>query len=335
MHRRIGVGFVILSLALAGLGAAAQARTPKDNLTARQRGLYYAGLHAKSGGRCDGVLRIEDVSGEVACTHGPDRSPNGVDVTEPRSVADLTAAATGVSSTGSVQCYGDGTSGSRVQAIYAVASDQPDRSSSIVPLIQGWAGQMDGAVNQSAAETGGERHIRFVTNQDCSLNVAVITLSPTGDDTLGNTINELRAKGFAATDRKYVVWADASIYCGIAQVTGGDSAAATNSANSGPNFARVDTGCWGRTDHLSELHELMHTLGAVQLSAPHTHGRLPLHRRQRRDVLLGRLGRDDDVPVPELARVVARLQPRRLLLDSTRRRARIWTPTGTWRTACS
>ncbi len=71
MHRRIGVGLVILSLALAGLGAAAQARTPKDNLTARQRGLYFAGLNGKAGGRCDGVFRIEDVSGEVACSHGP------------------------------------------------------------------------------------------------------------------------------------------------------------------------------------------------------------------------------------------------------------------------
>ena len=131
---------------------------------------------------------------------------------------------------------------------------------------------MDGAVNQSAAETGGERHIRFVTNPDCSLNVAVVTLSPSGDDTLGNTINELRAQGFLSTDRKYLVWADASIYCGIAQVTGGDSASPTNAANSGPTFARVDSACWGRTDHLSELHELMHTLGAVQLSAPHSSG---------------------------------------------------------------
>ncbi len=76
-----------------------------------------------------------------------------------------------------------------------MASDQTNRAADIVPLIQGWAGQMDGAVNQSAAETGGERHIRFVTNPDCSLNVAVVTLSPSGDDTLGNTINELSAKG--------------------------------------------------------------------------------------------------------------------------------------------
>ena len=272
MHRRIGVGLVILSLALAGLGTAAQARTAKDNLSARQRGLNYAGLRGETGGRCNGVFQIEDAAGHASCTHGPDLGPKGVDVTEPRSVSDLTASALNVSSTGSVQCLGDGTGGSRVQAIYAVASDQTNRAADIVPLIQGWAGQMDGAVNQSAAETGGERHIRFVTSPDCSWNVAVVTLSPTGDDTFGNTINELTAAGYTRTDRKYLVWADANMYCGIGQVTGEDSSAATNSANSGPNFARVDSGCWGRTDHLSELHELMHTLGAVQLSAPNSTG---------------------------------------------------------------
>ncbi len=272
MDRRIGVGLVVLSLALGLLAVSAQAQPPKGNLSPRQRGLNYAGLNAKSGGHCEGLYRVETGKGPISCTHGPDRGPIDVDVTEQRSVADLADTATGPSSGGSVQCIGDGTGGSRVQAIYAVASDRANRAADIVPLIQGWAGQMDGAVNQSAAETGGERHLRFVTKSDCSLDVATVTLSATGDDTFANTINELQAKGFTKTDRKYLVWADAVVYCGIGQVTGGDTASSTNPANLGPNFARVDTGCWGRTDHLSELHELMHTLGAVQLSAPHTTG---------------------------------------------------------------
>jgi hypothetical protein len=71
---------------------------------------------------------------------------------------------------------------------------------------------------------------------------------------------------------KYLIWTDANIYCGIAQVAGNDSASSSNGANSGPNYARGDNGCWRRTDHLSELHELMHTLGAVQLSAPNSSG---------------------------------------------------------------
>lgn len=272
MSRRIVVGSMLFGLVLAGLTFSAQARAPRDNLSARQHGMYFAGLRAKDGGRCAGLYRIEASDGPVGCSHGPDRGPAGIDVTRPRSIADLASAGGGTSTSGAVQCIGDGTSGPRVQAVYAVAADQADRSASVVPLIAGWAGQMDGAVNQSAAETGGERHIRFVTSPDCTLNVAVVTLSATGDDSFANTIDELRAQGVTSSDRKYLIWADASVYCGIAQVAGGDSAAATNPANSGPTFARVDTGCWGRSDHLSELHELMHTLGAVQLSAPHSSG---------------------------------------------------------------
>jgi hypothetical protein len=88
-------------------------------------------------------------------------------------------------------------------------------------------------------------------NADCSLKILHVTLSPSGDDTFSNTITELWSPSYTATDRNYVIWTDANIYCGIAQVAGNDSASSSNGANSGPNYARVDNGCWGRTDHLS------------------------------------------------------------------------------------
>jgi len=274
-----GTGLLLTGLAL--VSSAAEAGPGASDAA---RGLVYEGLTRATTGPCAGDFIVGKVGKVVVCSHGPDPAPRGVNVTKPRSAADLAAStSTSPTASGSVQCVGDGTSGPRVQAVYAVASGSTDRFASIAPLIAGWAGQMDGVVEQSAAATGGDRHLRFVTNADCSLNVLRVTLSATGNDTFSNTMNELRAMGLTRTDRKYLVWAEALVYCGIAQVTGSDSSASTNAANSGPNYARVDSGCWGRSDHLSEVHELMHTLGAVQVSAPH--GTAGYHCTDESDVM--------------------------------------------------
>ena len=117
MDRRIGVGLVVLSLALGLLAVSAQAQPPKGNLSPRQRGLNYAGLNAKGGGHCEGLYRIETDKGPISCSHGPDRGPIDVDVTEQRSVADLAdAAASDPLERGRRPCITDGTSGARVQA---------------------------------------------------------------------------------------------------------------------------------------------------------------------------------------------------------------------------
>ena len=204
------VGLFALVVALpAGADQKGEPRGPDAPPTDEARGLVYKGLEPKDRGPCKDGFRVRVGDGSVVCTHGPDPAPEGADVTEPVPVADLTSGTTGeATAADAVPCIGDGVSGQRVQAIYAVASDKPDRYSSIAPLIAGWAAQMDSAVNQSAAETGGERHIRFVTNPDCTLNVAHVVLSPTGDDTFANTINELKALGYSRTDDQASTYPD-------------------------------------------------------------------------------------------------------------------------------
>lgn len=251
-----------------------RARSHK-RLGKKARGLVFKGLrrvHRKNH-PCRGGFTVEADHTE-ACTHGPDAAPPGVDVRVRPTTAELrenTSQSASQSSSDALPCYGDGSSGDRVQAIYAHSSDVSDRFGEIAPYIPTWAARVDATFAQSAAETGGSRHVRWVTNPDCTLAVQSVQLSPSGDDSLTNTINELRSMGYSRSDRKYLVWADATRYCGIGEILGDDRPDAGNSNNFGPSFARVDSSCWGMGDSV-EAHELMHTMGGTQLSAPHSSG---------------------------------------------------------------
>ncbi|MFO7691209.1 MAG: hypothetical protein R6W83_11770 [Cryobacterium sp.] len=232
----------------------------------KARGLVFNGLFPGQGnGPCEGMFEISVPGSPPICTHGPDPAPPGVDVTVAR---DFSSEGAATAAEGTVPVIGDGESGNRVQVVYAVSTDKTNRADQIVPLIPGWAGEVDRVFAESAAQVGGQRHVRFVTNPDGTLNVAVAVLSPTGDDSIGNTISELKALGLNDPSRKYLVWMDANLYCGIAQIYSDDKPTQDNYNNGRfPMYARVDAGCWGRT-YSVEAHELMHTLGGVQPSAP-------------------------------------------------------------------
>ncbi|MEA3502770.1 MAG: hypothetical protein U9R47_08350, partial [Actinomycetota bacterium] len=80
----------------------------------------------------------------------------------------------------------------------------------------------------------------------------------------------LKAAGYNDPSRKYLIWTDANLYCGIATIYSDDKPTQDNYNNGRfAQYARVDAGCWGFSSSV-ELHELVHTLGAVQQSAPHS-----------------------------------------------------------------
>jgi hypothetical protein len=101
------------------------------------------------------------------------------------------------------------------------------------------------------------------------MRVANVVVPASADDSFDGMVAALRAAGYDRTDRKYLVFADATVYCGIGTLAGDDRPGATNASNHGPSYGRVDRACWGGS---TAAHEHMHNLGAVQGSAPRSSG---------------------------------------------------------------
>jgi len=271
--KKILIGSLLIAIALLATltvgtpSVNAQRPTPPNQ---RAIGLVYDGLEPDA--THPGLYRVKtpgSVSGQAHSTHGPDPAPNGVNLT-------LTAApaityTTSSGAIGSTVCDGDGTSGNRVQVIYARAADVADRYDQYVASIQLWSGYSDSDFYNSGMQTGEGRHLRFVHDTNCNPIVAHVVLSPMGDDDFGSTEWELLSMGFNRTDRMYMIYMDAHVYCGIGDASSDDRLSPSNSNNFGPKFGRTDAGCWGSQGAISS-HELIHNMGGVQLSAPHTDG---------------------------------------------------------------
>jgi hypothetical protein len=163
-------------------------------------------------------------------------------------------------------CDGNGISGNRIEAIYAYATDRPDRYDQYLGVIHTAIAEADAFIQAGAAETGGRRRLRLVTDQTCAPAVRKVALSPTGVDSKLPMVDELTAQGFARTDRKYLVFLDAEIpECESIGRQLDSRHGAANANNQGPAYARLGFFCW-RGDIVA--HELLHGLGAVQIATP-------------------------------------------------------------------
>ncbi|MFJ7158673.1 RICIN domain-containing protein [Streptomyces sp. NPDC101118] len=165
-----------------------------------------------------------------------------------------------------VQCDGDGSTGNRVQVVY-VHGPGRDRFSQYVASFRKWAADADLIYSASAQETGGVRHIRYVTAADCTPTVLNIELPDSALSEFSATNRALAGKGLDRRDRKYMIFADTQVYCGIGTFNGDERPGQANLSNFGPSYGRTDSGCWG--GHTA-AHELGHNLGAVNNSAPNT-----------------------------------------------------------------
>ncbi len=117
------------------------------------------GLVARSSGDCAGVYEVASTD---LCTHGDDLEVIDFDpsalrrIERPSEILSQLPGAAPVVRSSEVPCYGNGSDGSRVQAIYGLPSDLPDQYEQVVPHIRFWAWAMDTQVDRSAAQTGGD-----------------------------------------------------------------------------------------------------------------------------------------------------------------------------------
>jgi hypothetical protein len=248
-------GFAVNGLSKQSADAAIGLPSPRNRIP------EVLGLERANSGPCAGLFRIV---GSNLCTHGPDpRMHFGAEhppPVEPVLPADATP---------SVQCIGNGSSGNRVQVLYTRVSGAPDRYHTFLSSFRFWITETDEIFDHSATETGGVRHIRFVHDANCVVPVANVVVSAAASNNMATMRSELAAQGFNSSNRKYVIFHDAEVLCGIGTIARDDSPLSTNANNFGPSYARVDTDCW-RGEVVA--HELGHNLGAVQFSAPNASG---------------------------------------------------------------
>lgn len=193
------------------------------------------------------------------CLHGEDSAPQGV-----QEAAGGSTGATGT--TGSIGCYGNGTDGRRVRAIYARPQSAPDRYAESLGAIRSWAAGVSAQFDESAARTGGRRHVRYATTPgpSCAVVVLSVTLPDAAFGSFRATVDALEQRGLDTPFSKYLVWSDTDRVCGLATSFVDDSPGLDNINNGSlPSYARIDRRCWGKV----ETHELVHMLGGVQRSA--------------------------------------------------------------------
>ncbi|MBM7791402.1 RICIN domain-containing protein [Tenggerimyces flavus] len=223
------------------------------------------GAAGPSADPCEGLIRSALAGG---CSPGATAIP-AADVGR-APVPLRPAVADAVIAANPVVCEGDGVSGKRVEVLYVRQDSTASRFARFEASFQAFSHEMDAAYNDSAAQTGASRHIRFVTEPagaGCRVKVTEVVVP---DGSLANWdsgVKALQDKGFTDASRKYLMYADAQVICGQGTLYDDDRPGLDNANNTNVGYARVDASpnCWGFN---AAGHELGHNLGAVQLSAP-------------------------------------------------------------------
>jgi hypothetical protein len=229
---------------------------------------------------CGGGLRPV---GNGFCTHGGDLAPGSFRSGASKAPAMADSRATD-------PCVGDGVSGRRVRVYYGYPSDTPEHASTYRTSIRESVALADANLDAQTPGTEGQ-HLRIHCRNGRRVTVGSIALLPIGGDnvfTFDDVINALvrRVESGLGTENietprfTYVVFVDNATCCygpaGQGTIYWDDRPDPdrnfNNRVESGPRFAMVEISGSTAADAFVFLHEVGHTIGAVQVSAPHSTG---------------------------------------------------------------
>jgi hypothetical protein len=226
--------------------------------------------------------------GDGLCTHGGDRPP-----------VDVERAATGAAAPAAdparkekqanPRCAGDGVRGRRIRVFYGFPSDTPSRAAAYKRWIRRSVVLADQNLDRQSPVIPGQ-HLRMYCKGGRKVTVSAIRLLPIEDTSftfpdvidslLDRRANELGDADFDDPRFTYVVFVDNVACCygpsGQGTIYYDDRADPAGNSNNlvlnQPRFAMVEIGSSPSTGAYIFLHEVGHTLGAVQVSAPHSSG---------------------------------------------------------------
>jgi hypothetical protein len=168
-----------------------------------------------------------------------------------------------------VACEGDGRTGKRIQVLYLHEFGTPSRYTDFLGSMRTWSAGVDQIFDASAAETGGSRHLRFVTTPQCRVDIAEVQVPEAALESFTGNIDALQTLGYNRTDRKYLIFADTNVYCGIGTFVADKRPGLGNRNNGGPSYGRVDAGCWSSVVAAREVTQM---LGARLQDSPNSTG---------------------------------------------------------------
>ena len=235
-------------------------------------GVPLAGAHPlKLHGAGDELRKVRPEVGPPLTTHGKDPIP------PPPSPA--ARAATVGFDTGDVQRPPICAPANHQHVLYARPDGAPNRLAEVRGQLQSVVRRINAVLNAESLASGGPTaDYRVLCDGAGQIAVDGFTTSGT---TFGQVVADARRAGFSSNAADYLIFLDAAGGCGVASYVEDESLSASNASNTGGGYALVYRSCWFTE---IPMHEVGHTMGAVQYSAPHSTG-TGGHCNQENDVM--------------------------------------------------